>query len=426
LLPPPSKYFKEDSRLPRGAKILGGQKDDITLVLPATRALVLEKNGACDHCIANNMADHCWYLTGEHPCWRCYCKLKGCLWNGIGVRTQKKHPPLAALVVAKHIKLVQVAKAFLEQQGKPSQFFVLEGYKGKGKAKALVEDSKPTDAKRFFKLRKLMDSDSDEEKEKDRVCMIKKIKHKHIEEPTGAKRRKEIMELDYEVEIVASKIPAAGPLCPTSKPIVLVPSTFKLVPKPIVMLASPLAGPSTVPIASSSTPKPVAAAALSKPAPAKSASPAVKRGFIFKDPFMATEVPTIQETLHSEESGNEDAEGDNDNSDGSDVTMNVDSAKQPEETRPVALIKTVTEVKAPASALVPALLTKLQRTPFLKLHCTAEHFLYLPSGLQAPIQFKQNQPSVEQWQNRAHGHYEVAHEMLEDVRRRFESVCQEL
>ncbi|KAG6859213.1 hypothetical protein C0995_010632 [Termitomyces sp. Mi166 len=79
--------------------------------------------------------------------------------------------------------------------------------------------------------------------------------------------------------------------------------------------------------------------------------------------------------------------------------MNVDSAKQPEETWPVAPIKTVTEVKAPAPALAPVLLTKPQRTPFFKLHCTAEHFPYLLSGLQAPIQFEQNQPSVEQWQN---------------------------
>ncbi|KAG6871175.1 hypothetical protein C0995_007542 [Termitomyces sp. Mi166 len=63
------------------------------------------------------------------------------LWNGVGVRMQKKHPPLSVLVMAKHIKLVQVAKAFLEQQGKSSQFFILEGYKGKGKAKALLEDS---------------------------------------------------------------------------------------------------------------------------------------------------------------------------------------------------------------------------------------------------------------------------------------------
>ncbi|KAG6869910.1 hypothetical protein C0995_014079, partial [Termitomyces sp. Mi166 len=96
-----------------------------------------------------------------------------------------------------------------------------------------------------------------------------------------------------------------------------------------------------------------------------------------------------------EESGDEDAEGDNDDSNGGNGAMNVNSAKQPEETWPVAPIKTVTEVKAPASALAPTLLTKPQRTPFLKLHCTAEHFLYLLSGLQAPIQFKQNQPSVE-------------------------------
>ncbi|KAG6896793.1 hypothetical protein C0995_011046, partial [Termitomyces sp. Mi166 len=162
LLPPPSEYFEGDSRLPQGAKILSGQKGDITLVLPATRVLV----------------------------------------------TQKKHPPLAMLVVAKHVKLVQVAKAFLEQQGKLSQFFVLEGYKEKGKAKALLEDSEPMGAKRSFKSRELVNSNSDKEDEEDRVCMIKKIKHKHVEEPTGAKRRKEIMELDDEVEIVASKIPA--------------------------------------------------------------------------------------------------------------------------------------------------------------------------------------------------------------------------
>ncbi|KAG6859181.1 hypothetical protein C0995_010926, partial [Termitomyces sp. Mi166 len=434
LLLPPSEYFEGDSGLPRGAKILRGRKGDITLVSPAMRALVLEKNGACDCCIADNMADHCWYPTGERPCWCCYRKSKGCLWNGIGIRTQKKHPPLAALVMAKHVKLVQAVKAFLERQGKPSQFFVLEGYKGKGKAKALVEDSEPTGAKRSFKSRELVDSDSDEEEEEVRVRTIKKIKREHIEEPMGAKRRKENMKLDNEVEIVAAKIPAAGPLRPASKPIVLVPGTSKFIPKPIVTLASPVAGPSTAPIASSSAFKPITAAALSKPVPAKSVGPAVKGGSIFKDPFMvrhfklagteesgaliinqATEVPATQETLHSDESGDDD---DSDNDDGA---MNVDSAKQPEETWPVAPIKMVTEVKAPASAVVPALPTKPQRTPFLKLHCTAEHFPYLPLGLQAPIQFEQNQPSVERWQNRAHGHYEVAHEMLEDARQRFES-----
>ncbi|KAG6858711.1 hypothetical protein C0995_014554, partial [Termitomyces sp. Mi166 len=276
--------------------------------------------------------------------------------------------------MAKRLKLVQAAKAFLERQGKPSQFFVLEGYKGKGKAKALVEDSETTGAKQSFKSRELVDSDSNKEEEEDRVCAIKKIKRKHVEEPSGAKRRKEIMELDDEVEIVAAKIPAAEPSHPASKPIVLVPGTSKFVPKPIVTLASPVAGPSTAPIASSSAPKPVAATALSKPAPAKSVGPAVKGGSIFKDPFMvrhfklagteesgaliinqATEVLATQGTLHSDESDNEDAEGDDDNSDDGDGAMNVDSTKQPEETRPVALIKIVTEVKAPASALVPML-----------------------------------------------------------------------
>ncbi|KAG6898923.1 hypothetical protein C0995_007772 [Termitomyces sp. Mi166 len=443
LLPPPSEYFEGDSRLPRGSKISGGRKGDIMLVSPATRALVLEKNGACDRCIADNMADHCWYLTGERPCWRCFNKSKGCLWNGVGVRTQKKRPPLAALVVAKHVKLVQAAKAFLERQGKPSQFFVLEGYKGKGKVKALVEDSETTGAKQSFKSRELVDSDSDKEEEEDRTRVIKKIKHDHVEEPTGVKRRKEIVELDDKVEIVAAKIPVAGPSRLTSKPIVLVPSVSKYVPKPIITLASPIAGPSTAPIASCSAPK--AAAALSKPTPAKSAGPTVKGGFAFKDPFMvrqfklagteesgaliinqATEVPATQGTLRSDESGDEDAIGNNDDGDDDDGAMNVDSAKQPEETWPVVPIKTVTEVKAPASAVVPALPTKPPRTPFLKLHCTTEHFPYLLLGLQAPIQFEQNQPSVEQWRNRAHGHYEVVHEMLEDARCHFESVCQEL
>ncbi|KAG6895290.1 hypothetical protein C0995_012901, partial [Termitomyces sp. Mi166 len=276
--------------------------------------------------------------------------------------------------------------------------------------------------------RELVDSDSNKEEEEDRTRMIKKIKRDHVEEPTGIKRRKEIVDLDDEVEIVASKIPVAGPSRPTSKPTVLVPSTSKYVPKLIISLASPAAGPSTAPITSRSAPKPAAAAAaaLSKPTPAKSAGPTVKGGFAFKDPFMVTEVPATQGTLRSDESGDEDAIGDDDDGDDNNGAMNVDSAKQPEETQLVAPIKMVTEVKAPASAVAPALLTKPPRTPFLKLHCTAEHFPYLPSGLQAPIQFEQNRPSVERWQNQARGHYEVAHEMLEDARRRFELVRHEL
>ncbi|KAG6859850.1 hypothetical protein C0995_002950 [Termitomyces sp. Mi166 len=257
-------------------------------------------------------------------------KFKGCLWNGIGVRMQKKHPPLAALIIAKHMKLVQVAKAFLKWQGKSSQFFILEGYKGKGKAKALLEDSEQAGTKRSFKSMELVDSNSDKEEEEDRVCIIKKIKCNHVEELTGTRKRKEIIELENEVEIVTPKTPVVGPSCQTSKPM------FQALP------AS----------------KPAAAAALFKPAPVKSAGPAIKGGSIVKDPFMVmqlagteesgvliinqvTEVLVTQETLQDEESSNENDEEDNDNKDGKgddddsdndDVTMDVDSAKRPEET----------------------------------------------------------------------------------------------
>ncbi|KAG6870515.1 hypothetical protein C0995_012461, partial [Termitomyces sp. Mi166 len=328
LLPPPLEYFEGDSGLPRGTKILGGQKGDITLVSPAMRALVLEKNGA----IVIVVLPTTWLITAG-------IRLASVL-AGAVIASRKAACGMALALEPRR----SAAKAFLEWQGKPSQFFVLEGYKGKGKAKALVEDSEPTGAK------ELVDSDSDKEEEEDRVCTIKKIKREHVEELTGAKRRKKIMELDNKVEIVASKIPAVGPSCPASKPIVLVPSASKFVPKLIVTLASPLAGPSTAPIASSSAPKPVAAAALSKPAPAKSVGPAVK-GFYEESGVLiinqATEVLVTQGTLHSEESGDEDAEGDDDDSDDGDGAMNIDSTKQPEETWPVAPIKTVTEVKAP-------------------------------------------------------------------------------
>ncbi|KAG6859653.1 hypothetical protein C0995_006201, partial [Termitomyces sp. Mi166 len=209
----------------------------------------------------------------------------------------------------------------------------------------------------------------------------------------------------------------------------------KPVPKPIIALASSVAGPSTAPIVSSSVPKPAAAAALSKPMLVKSAGPAVKGGFIFKDSFMATEVPVTQGTLQSGESSDEDGnnnedsqddddDSDNDDSDNDNVAMDVDSAKHPEETQPVAPTKTtVTKVEAPAPAPVPVA-NKSEEDPLL-LYCT-EHVPFLLSGLQVPVQFEQNHPSVEQWHNHAHGHYEVACEMLEDARQCFELVHQEL
>ncbi|KAG6898643.1 hypothetical protein C0995_009011 [Termitomyces sp. Mi166 len=233
--------------------------------------------------------------------------------------------------------------------------------------------SEQAGTKQSFKLMELVDSDSNEE-EKDRVCIIKKVKRKHVEELTGTRKEKEIIELDKEVEIVVPKAPMAGPLCQTSKPIVLVPSMPKPIPKLIIALASPVAGPSTALIVPSSVPKPAAATALSKSTTVKSAGPAIKGGFIFKDPFMvrqfklasieesrvliinqATEVLATQGTLQSGESSdkdgnnNEDGQGDDDNSNDDNVAMDVDSAKHPEETRPVAPTKTmVTKVKAVA------------------------------------------------------------------------------
>ncbi|KAG6887161.1 hypothetical protein C0995_000813 [Termitomyces sp. Mi166 len=103
-------------------------------------------------------------------------KSKGCLWNGIGIRMQKKRPPLEALAIAKCVK----------------------------------------------------------------------IKHEHIEELIGTRKGKEIIELeDLEEETVAPKTPMAGPLCQTLKPMVLVPSMPKPISKPIIALASLVAGPST-------------------------------------------------------------------------------------------------------------------------------------------------------------------------------------
>ncbi|KAG6859133.1 hypothetical protein C0995_011264 [Termitomyces sp. Mi166 len=274
-----------------------------------------------------------------------------------GVR-QKKCPPLKVLAIAKHIKLVQVAKAFLKWQGKSSQFFVLEGFKRKGKAKALGVDSELTGTKQTFKLTELVDSNSDKEEKEERVRVIKKIKHEHVEELVGTRKGKQIIELeDLEEETVVSKTPMAGPSCQTVKPMVLVPSTPKPIPKPVIVLASSVAGPSTAHIVWSSASKPAATKPISKPVPVKSAGrPAIKGGFVFKDPFMVrqfklagteesgaliinqvTEVTAGKDTSdkndnNQDSNDNEGGKGDNDNSDNDNATMNIDSDKCSEET----------------------------------------------------------------------------------------------
>ncbi|KAG6871210.1 hypothetical protein C0995_007244, partial [Termitomyces sp. Mi166 len=205
--------------------------------------------------------------------------------------------------------------------------------KGKGKAKAM-EDDEDEEGEATQKLKKeledfvvltklmeLVDSDSNKEEEEDRVCIIKKIKCKHVEEPTGTRKRKEIIELeDEEVEIVVPKTPVAGLSHQTSKPMVLVSSMPKPIPKLIIALASPVAGPSTAPIVPSSASKPAAIAALSKPAPQFKLVGTEESGALIIN--QATEVALTQETR----------KGDDDDSDDDNAAMDVDSAKCPEET----------------------------------------------------------------------------------------------
>ncbi|KAG6900200.1 hypothetical protein C0995_004081, partial [Termitomyces sp. Mi166 len=283
----------------------------------------------------------------------------------------------------KHVKLVQAAKAFLEWQSKLSQFLILEGFKGKGKAKALLGDSEQMGTKQAFKSTELVDSNSDKEEEEERVCVIKKIKHKHVEELIGVSNGKEIIELeDLEDEMVVPKTPVAGPLCQTLKPMVLVPSMPKPISKPTIVLASSVAGSSTAQIVPSSAPKSTATMPISKPAPVKSAGkPAVKGGSVFKDPFIVrqfrlvgteessaliinqvTEVAAgkvtsivTQETLQGKDTGdendnNEDGNDDEDDNDGSkdndndsnddnNAAMDIDSVLNNGETMHMAIMK---------------------------------------------------------------------------------------
>ncbi|KAG6859914.1 hypothetical protein C0995_002006 [Termitomyces sp. Mi166 len=144
--------------------------------------------------------------------------------------------------------------------------------------------------------------------------------------------------------------------------------------KPIVALASQVAGPSTAQIVPSSAPKPAAMTTSSRPVPVKSVSkPAIKGGFIFKDPFMvrqfklagteecgaliinqATEVTGDEDTSDKDENDqdsndNEGGKGNNDN-----AAMDIDSSKRPEEMQPTVPTKTMVTVDA-APVPVPLL-----------------------------------------------------------------------
>ncbi|KAG6873398.1 hypothetical protein C0995_016209 [Termitomyces sp. Mi166 len=180
----------------------------------------------CGQCVANNMAEECWYLT--------------------------------------------------------------EGFKGKGKSKALITKSEQTGAKRAFKSKETVASDSNKEEEEERVCMIKKIKHKHVKELIGVSKRKEVgLQM-----AVASKTPMAGPLCSISEPVVLIPSMPKSVPKVSVVLTTPVAGPSTLQTILSSVPKTIATAP--KPVSVMSTGKlAIEGGSVIKDPFMVRQFKLV-------------------------------------------------------------------------------------------------------------------------------------
>ncbi|KAG6901238.1 hypothetical protein C0995_014803 [Termitomyces sp. Mi166 len=126
----------------------------------------------------------------------------------------------------------------------------MEGFKEKGKSKVLVTDSEKTGIKRAFKSKETVESDSN--KEQERVCTIKKIKCKHIEEPTGTRKGKEVVKLQV---MVVPKMPACG-------------GAF-------------------VPNFKANVPRVIAAASAPKPVPATStAKPAEKETSVIKDPFM--------------------------------------------------------------------------------------------------------------------------------------------
>ncbi|KAG6871820.1 hypothetical protein C0995_016153 [Termitomyces sp. Mi166 len=83
------------------------------------------------------------------------------------MRIQKKHLPVEALLLVKHVKMVQVTKAFLEHQGKPLQSFVVEDYKGKRKSKALITNSEKVDAKRVFKSKEMESNSNGRRRKRD-------------------------------------------------------------------------------------------------------------------------------------------------------------------------------------------------------------------------------------------------------------------
>ncbi|KAG6870331.1 hypothetical protein C0995_013720, partial [Termitomyces sp. Mi166 len=104
-----------------------------------------------------------------------------------------------------------------------------------------------------------------------------------------------------------------------------------------------------------------------------------------------TEVLVTQGTLHSDESGDEDAEGNDDDSDGGDGAMNVDSTKQPEETWPGSADKDGDRSQsASVGTGTSATVTKESTQKRLQL--------YVPKHMQMLANMGQHAPEVESTQ----------------------------
>ncbi|KAG6843317.1 hypothetical protein H0H93_001439, partial [Arthromyces matolae] len=87
------------------------------------RKKFLEKQGACDRCVARNSGDMCWYPTGHSPCHQCSVDGTKCTVGGEGGRDRAVTSSKQRDILLKSIE-VRKAKEFLEAQGRPSDVYV--------------------------------------------------------------------------------------------------------------------------------------------------------------------------------------------------------------------------------------------------------------------------------------------------------------
>ncbi|KAG6898550.1 hypothetical protein C0995_009290, partial [Termitomyces sp. Mi166 len=98
---------------------------------------------------------------------------------------QKKCPPMEVLELAEHVNMIQATKAFLKSQLSRVPL-CLEGFKNKGKSKAIAMEK--TGTKHAFKSKEIIVNSDSKEDEEERACVIKKVKHEHVEELVGKEK----------------------------------------------------------------------------------------------------------------------------------------------------------------------------------------------------------------------------------------------